>query len=149
MPEVKETEEILSALDPDLPLLASQAAIELDNFIRSKGTEFSATKRLALLLSRSFETMQGLPAHSSLADPATVSLVSRAFHIAQWAGPVRTVNELASEAWKVATKLENTSIEADPGSLKGVRAFCAALAECSASYLQSRYSHFPAHPYRR
>ena len=149
MPELK-TDEILRALDPDLPLLASQAAIELDTLIRKKTTKLSATRRLASLLSKSFEGAQKGPQHHSLVDPATVTLVSRAFLQSHSGGPpVRTVNDLVREASKVAVSLKNTHPDAGQKSLEKARGFCAALAESAASYLQSRYDDFPTHPYRR
>ena len=146
---VRSFDEILRARDPNLPLLASQAAIELDNLIQNKTTELSATKRLATLLSRSFEAKQGVPSYHSLSDPATMTVVSRALLASHWGVQVLTISDLAREAVSVAERLQNTRADADRKSLEVVRAFCAALSECAASYLQSRYSQLPTHPYRR
>ena len=147
MPEF-DTEETLSALDPDLPLIASRAAIELDTLIRNKATELSFTKRLASRLSKSFKGTEDEPRPQFLVDPATATLVTRAFQQSQWTGTVRTVNDLFTEASKIAVSLENPRENSDRKTLEEARAFCAALAESAASYLQSRYSQFPTHPFR-
>ena len=99
MPEF-DTEETLSALDPGLPLIASRAAIELDILIRNKATELSFTKRLASRLNKSFKGSQEEPGHQFLVDPATATLVTCAFQQSHWTGPVRTVNDLVTEASK-------------------------------------------------
>ena len=149
MQELK-TDEILRALDPDLPLLASQAAIELDTLIRKKTTKLSATRRLASMLSKSFPRTEEGKEPKFFIDPAAATLITRAFHQSHGGGqPVRTVNDLRREASKVALSLKNTSPGAGQKSLVEARAFCAALAESAASYLQSRYAEFPTHPYRR
>jgi hypothetical protein len=141
--------EILRARDPNLPLLASQAAIELDNLILSKSTELSATRQLGTLLSKSFGVEQGVPSIHSLSDPGTMTVVSRALLSSITGAQVRTVSDLAREAAQVAVKLRDTGVTADRESLEFARAFCVALSECAASYLQSRYSQLPAHPNRR
>ena len=147
MPELK-TDEILRALDPNLPLLASQAAIELDILIRGKVADLAATKRLASMLSKSIKGAQE-GTEPKFFDPATATLITSAFRQSEWAAPIQTVTDLVTEATKVAVNLENPSLDANRKSLVQARAFCAALAESAASYLQSRYFQFPTHPYRR
>lgn len=142
-------DEFLRARDPNLPLLASQAAIELDNLILKKSTELCATRQLGALLSKSFEAEAGAPSHRSLSDPGTMTVVSHALSKSTLAVPVHTINDLVREAAKAAAKLQNTVVTADRESLEFARSFCAALSECAASYLQSRYAQVPTHPYRR
>ncbi|MBI1955508.1 MAG: hypothetical protein HYS38_03855 [Acidobacteria bacterium] len=141
--------ETLRALDPDLPLLASKAAIELDVFIRGNAGELKATKLLASMISRSFPGGEEGKEPKFFIDPAAATLITSAFHQSGWAGSVKTVADLVREAAKVAVNLENPSLDVNRETLGQARAFCAALAESAASYLHSRYSQHPAHPYRR
>jgi len=141
------TEETLRTLN-NLPLLASQAAIELDALFRNVATESRATKALALWLSTSFQGLQEGPEHSFLVDPPTESLVTRAFQQAQWAISVRTVTDLSIEASKLANSLRDMRVDSDRKAMADARAFCAALAESAALYLHSQYFQGPKHPFR-
>lgn len=143
------TEENLRALDPNLPLLASQAAIELDALLCNVGTEPRAIKKLALWLTSSFQGLPEGPEHNFLVDPPTESLLTRAFQQAQWAIPVRTVTDLSAEASKLANSLRDINADSDHNKMVVARAFCAALAESAALYLHSQYLQGPIHPFRR
>ena len=135
-------------LDPNLPLLASQAAIELDVLLRNKKTDLSATKRLGQLLENSLEHAVTATSPSSLIDPTTVTLINRALLESQWSKP-QTTRQLVEQAWSLAKDLHQTEKDADHKSLKKVQAFCVALSECAASYLESVHSWRPSHEYRR
>ena len=149
MIDMKPENEFLTALNPELPLIASQAAIELDLLIRHQVSNLSATKRLASLLAQSFSGESNLAGPRFLVDPSTATVVSRALEEAHLGGEVRTINDLTQEAWKVSERLQASGPNEDKESLERVRAFCAALSESAASYLQTRYSQIPTHPYRR
>jgi hypothetical protein len=163
----KPEEGTLKVLSPDLPMLASQAAIELDNLILKKGSGLKAVKQLARLLTNSFGTSEepvsqrAVPEPSTGAheepvvrravpDPSTVAVMSRAFDTPGWGRPVKTVSDLVEEAWGVASGLENAGSQINnKGEIARFRAFCAQLALSSARYLQSVAESRPAHPFRR
>jgi len=136
----------LTPLDPNLPLLASQAAIEIDRFIRQQQTDFIATKRLAVLLQNTVQRSPGPVVTFYLTDPTAVALMSTTFDLTKLAPQIRTVDELAMEASRIATSLETTEASDNPRAL---RAFCAALSECAAVYIRSVHTQQPSHPYRR
>lgn len=140
--------DILRALDPSLSLLASQAAIELDIVIRGEEVSLESTKRLAQLLSQSFERLTDTPSRPSLVDPTTASLMTRVFEASRWSTKVRTVDDLINEALRVASVLHSTGTLDQTMSLQEIRAFCAALSECAASYVESIHER-PTHPFRR
>ncbi len=142
------SEGTLRALDPNLPLLASQAAIELDSLIRKKKSNLSATKRLADLLTNSLGSPPEAPTKGSLMDPTTATLINRVLHESRWGSP-KTTSELIDQAWSIARGLHETDADADRELLKKIQAFCAVLSECAAAHLQSVYSRRPAHEYRR
>lgn len=141
--------EMLSPLDPDLPLLASQAAIEVDRVIRQQPIGFTAVKKLASLLSNSVEVGPDPGSTFALIDPTTAALVTRAFRVSKVGADVRTVDELAHKAWDIAQSLNKSDESSDAESLLTIRAFCVALSECAASYVQSVYAERPSHPHRR
>ena len=74
----------LSALDPDLALLASEAAIDIDNMLSKKETDLKqdidleAIHRLAELLSNSIDVNAGADALQSLMDPSTITVLNEA-----------------------------------------------------------------------
>ena len=140
----KTVKDTILALDPNLPLLASQAAIELDNLIRGQNTDFPATKRLASVLNESIDGAQE-GTERKFFVPSTATLIIGAFRQSAWAVPVHTVTDLVVETAKVTATLKNLSPHADRKSLEQVRAFCAALAESVASYQHARYSQFSMH----
>jgi len=141
--------EALRALDPGLPLLAARAAIELDTLLRKRETSLEATKQLALLLGQSFEHAEEGSGQHSLVDPPTEALVARAFRQAHGAGSMQTVTDLVTEASKLADSLRKTNKDSDQKAVESARAFCAALAESAALYVQSQRSQVPMHPFRR
>jgi hypothetical protein len=145
-------QESFGTFNAGLPLLAVRAAIELDSIIRQGGTsDLAATSRLAELLSESFTRKENeKAAEQPHLDPTTIALMSQALDASKWDVQVRTVSELVQEALNIVKRLESPRKADEPKeSLKNLRAFCAALAECAAAQVQSMHSWRPAHPYRR
>ena len=140
----------LRALDPDLPMLAARAAMELDNYKRSGEASFTAVKLLAERLKNSFQTGAAMasPCKAWL-DSGTVSLVGRALNSSSWAGQVSTIEQLSSELWEVARRLENVNTTPAEQPIEKIRDFCIALSECAASYRQAFHDLRPTHPFRR
>ncbi|SRR6266496_322260 len=140
----------LRALDPELPMLAARAAMELDNYRSSSEASFAAVKHLSLRLKNCFQSGGGTAVpFKALLDSSTVSLVGRALDSSRWAGKVSTIDQLGTELWEVAQRLEK--VEADPAGqpIEKIRDFCVALSECAASYRQAFHDLRPSHPFRR
>lgn len=119
----------------DLPLLATRAAIELDNALLGRGASLNYVRLLAEQLDRSTEE-RGTVCHFT-ADLPTVDVIARALNAAN--RPVRTIAEAAAEAWNIAKDLHSAGeggSENAENQLKRLRAFCVELAR-SASVFRS------------
>ncbi len=137
------TRSALRALDPDLPMLASQAAIELDNIRLGRSDETPAVDRLRGLLENSIESDPSAPGHRALIDSTTVTLIERALSDSYQTAP-KTLDELLQKACEVADNLKTPVAT----QIERVRAFCVALSRC-ASYYQSTNRVRASHPFRR
>jgi len=138
----------LRVLNPDLPLLASQAAIELDKLSQGHNVGFKAVSHLSSLLENSIECCEDSKPSRSLMDSATVTVVSRALDAAQWGEPTERVEQLVKQAWEITNGLKtpaSTRVE----SVKKMRDFCAALSRCATAHIQSLNELRPIHPYRK
>lgn len=139
-----------SVLSSDLCLVASQAAIELDNIILGKRKNLKAVRKLAGILKESLGI--STTTHSVVAAPGTLTLVSNAMNKSDYTPQAKTVTDLMKEATTVVDNLEKTNASEGAGdqtALPQLREFCAALSLCSASYLQGVYASRPSHPFRR
>ena len=140
----------LNPFDPDLPLLASQAAIELQCVLRGdQNTSLKAVQRLGDRLEASFRRSDNGTVRNRAADPSTVCLVRTALNEVEWAGSVTTLEELVSHATKLAESLRASQPSSEREGLVRIRDFCATLARCAAAFLRSLYFGRPANPYRR
>jgi hypothetical protein len=140
----------LRALDPDLPMLAARAAMELDNFKSSGETAFEAVNLLGQRLKNSLQhtnTMAG--GRKALLDSGTASLVGRALNVSNWPSKISTIDQLGNEIWEVAQILEAVVSSPSSEPIEKIRDFCVALSECAASYRQAFHDLRPAHPFRR
>jgi hypothetical protein len=144
--ESSKTTPKLRANDPDLPLLAAQAALELENFKTYGQSDFNAVKQLSFRLKNSFGTGA---TKKALLESNTVSVVGRALNSSAWSGQISTMDELNGQLWEIADKIEK--LETDPGNqpIDKIRDFCVALSECAASYRQTLHEARPPHPFRR
>jgi hypothetical protein len=139
----------LRALDPDLPLLAAQAAMELDNFRLQHGSEFDAVAQLATRLKNCFANVPDSPKTKALLDSGAVSILGRALDSSRWAEKVSTLSQLSQELWKVAELLERVPSSPKDLPIEKIRDFCVALSECAGSYRQSFNDLRPSNPFRR
>ena len=141
----------LRALDPELPMLAAQAAMELDNYKSSNDSNFGALKELSSRLKNSFESCgSGAGAeHKAVLDSGTVSLIGRAFNSSSGAQKVSTIDQLSMELWDITQLLEKVAINPVNQPIDKIRDFCVALSECAASYRQAFHNLRPPHPFRR
>jgi hypothetical protein len=129
-------------------MLAARAAMELDNYRSSGEAAFVAVKELSRRLNNSFRN-QGAAAQKASLDSGTVTLVGRALNTSRWSGDVATIDQLDSELWQVARRLQD--VEDDPRGqpVDKIRDFCVALSECASSYRQAFHDLRPGHPFRR
>lgn len=149
-------EAMLWELESDLPSLASQAAIELDNLILGRSSQVEAIRRLALRIGESVERDAEPASALSRLDPKTVVVIKRAIDDAlRLNAPLTTVDELVHETGKIRERLERVSQNPQAlqqhgiDSLKQMRAFCLALSRRASAHEQSMDDRKPPHPFRR
>src|SRR5438477_8790423 len=87
----------LRPLDPDLPLLAAQAAVELDAVRLAKSDSLEAFRELRDLLKNSFEIATG-NAPKALVDPGTEAVLTHSLPAAKMKSPASR-QELVQQAW--------------------------------------------------
>jgi hypothetical protein len=138
----------LRLYDPDLPMLAAQAAIELDSLRRGKRIGLSTVNEIGNRLRSSLEgsTESGKRA---VLDSSTFAIVGPALETTEWAGRVKTTDELISGAGDIADAMNKLVESADAEQIKKIRNFCVALSKCAAAYLQSLQDLEPIHTFRR
>ncbi|MBN1589295.1 MAG: hypothetical protein JW888_07255 [Pirellulales bacterium] len=117
---------MLNALEPNLSLLASQAAIELDNCLLKKPTGLDAVRLLAKQLDSSTEAVGESNERQALMDAPTASVLSSALDSCSL--PVQTLAELADKAWEMANDLQNTEPTTNTETIQQLRSFCVFLA---------------------
>ncbi len=130
----------------DLPLLALEAANELDEMIEGRGIGLVSVRKLAAILKTAFQSKEAVPAQNIFVDSLSIAVVSYAIDETEGKKPT-TVSELISQALSVANILENTDSTKDE-SLRRMRDFCMALSKASSAINQSIYEMPPTHPFR-
>lgn len=138
---------VLRALDPDLPFLASEVAVDIENLLANNPTSLDAIHKLAHRLRNAIEPgTAGTPPHS-LMDPATLTVVAQA--IAQTEDSLRSVDELLAHAEKIAASLSEPGFGTNRSELANARDFCVALSRAVVTYRELIYDLRPTHPFRR
>jgi|WetSurMetagenome_2_1015567.scaffolds.fasta_scaffold38534_3 hypothetical protein len=138
----------LQALDPDLPFLASEAAIDLDNLILNKTKELKAVRRLAEQLKHSINIGKMDSCPRSLMDPATLTVLGEAIlQVAGKNGNSR-IEDLLAQAASITEVLSNENPESS-SDLEQARDFCVALSRAATVYRKSILDLRPQHPFRR
>ncbi len=137
----------LRVLDSDLPFLASEAAIDIDNLLSDRAKDFTAMRRLAELLNNSLDIESSAP--RSLMDPATLIVVGGAVAEAIATQSLKKIEDLLHGAVKIAKSLSSEDPTASPSELEQARDFCLALARAAVTYRKSINDLRPAHPLRR
>ena len=140
------TIEGLQVMDPDLPYLASEAAVDIDNLIDRSSEDLNAILRLANKLKNSIEVEDLSKPPKSLMDPITLTIVGEAF-TASRADASSDVNNLLNETKKIAGVLANATGQSEP-ELINARDFCIALSKATMAYTISISDLQPSHPFR-
>lgn len=139
----------LQIMDPDLPLLASKAAIELDNAIAGRPADLEPVKRLASLLRDSIGQADTPGSLKSLMDPPTVTALGRALRESGGTGSITTVDQLFAKSREIADRLTDTRSGTDKDHLRWAREFFVALARGAVAHRHSARSRRRTHPARR
>ena len=127
--------------DPDLPILATDAAIELDRLLQGQETLTPSVEKLAAKIKESLTFNLEESTHHSL-DPTTITILGDAINEIREQN-VSDVRELIKEAVNIAVVLE------DKSDLEKARNFCIAFSRLVSAYLRSTHEFRPYYPYTR
>jgi len=147
--EAKGSRSGLRALDPDLPFLAAEVAIDVDNLLSGRSDDRAAMQRLAEILSQSIDSDPANAVRRSRMDLAALSILSEAVSQSVETQSLRKMEDLLEEASKMARVLEQGDPETDKAELEQVGSFCEALSRAAAAYSESIRDLRPSHPFRR
>jgi hypothetical protein len=141
--------ESLRASDPDLPFLASEAAVDIEILLTGGEENLSALRRLTDRLHNSldFSNEDGTP--RSLMDPATLSVLGEAVTETAKNESLRRVEDLISEAVKIFKALSDENLKNNKNELEQARDFCINLSKAAMAYRKSIRDLRPSHPFRR
>jgi hypothetical protein len=133
--------DIMLVQDPEFSLLASKAAIELDNLLLGEGSNLESVQQLAESLRNS------LGAGASLVDAGTLGVFGQAIEASCPQAPV-SVSQIVVEANRVAGLLSSSAESPGRPALESLRAFCVALSRAAASYRMTIGADLYDHPFR-
>lgn len=140
---------MVNVLDPKLPWLASNAAVELDLLINGGETDLEAVKQLGERLRQTLnKPTADQPARGLQVDTETETILGQAFAQAG-ADPTTILGELFRRTEEIAGQLSSAAVGTERKALEWQRAFCLALSQSAAAYRQSIFDVRPPHPYRR
>jgi hypothetical protein len=137
----------LSSTDANVPLLAIEAANELDELIEGRTTTLESVARLVEVLKQSFR-LDASEARRSFVDSGTVAVFSQAIDESSVGHGVSTVPELVQQATEIVKTLETSAKDKRAKGLETMRDFCIALANASTAYQQSIFEMRPSNPLR-
>lgn len=145
------------ALEPSLPRIAAQAAIEFDWIIQGKqgqpvpDASRKSINTLYLLLGGSLGGTQLDADSKGFVDSGGLHLLAKAYNESHKARPVKTREELASAIMQLTESLRKARHESEiqEDVLAKMRDFCVALSEYAAVYRQMIYGNRQEHPYRK
>jgi hypothetical protein len=138
----------LSSTEANVPLLAIEAANELDELIEGRITDLNSVKGLAEILRRSFKLGQPIGQKQGFVDSGTVAVFSQAIDESVTGHQIVTLDDLVARALEIVNNLENTAAGKDDIGINKMRDFCIALSNSAAAYQQSVYELRPSHPFR-
>ncbi len=139
----------MNVLDPKLPSLASNAAVELDLLINDAPTSLDAVRQLAERLRETLDNA-GLDqlGRRLQVDTETETILGQAFtHAGD--DPSTILGDLFRRTEVIAQQLSTAEPHSEREALEWQRAFCLALSQSAAAYRQSIFDVRPPHPYRR
>jgi hypothetical protein len=138
----------LRLYDADLPMLAAQAAIELDSLRRGRSIGLKTVSDIGQRLRSSVDISHDSGRRAVL-DSGAFAIVGQALDSSEWSGRLKTTNQLINETAEIAEAMNNLDDAADPGLIEKIRNFCVALSRYAAAYRQSLHDLAPADSFRR
>lgn len=139
----------LRALDPDLPFLASEVAIDIDNMLSGTSNDQTAMRLLADKLSQAIGLdPDGGPLRSRM-DMATLTVLGEAVSQTVEKQSMKSIQDLLARASEITAVLASNEPVHDRQGLEKARSFCVALSRKAAAYSESIRDLNPSHPYRR
>jgi hypothetical protein len=146
---------ISARLGQDLPSVACQAAIELDNLILGRTNNLPSVAELSVRLSEEVPPVCDLNSHLSLVDPSTVVALHGTIQESRLAAPSDNIVDLTRQAGEIVRRLK--AVSDDPAAartsgleeLQKLKEFCLILSRRSAAATGDPDESRPPHPYRR
>lgn len=138
------------ALNPDLPFLAANAALELDNILNNTGSSLSYVEKLERMLESSAREQKIAGGRARLlVDPVSSNILSRALAASHQSDP-GTLQDLAKAISVLSgyIKLLRASNLAKD-NIASLRDFCVALSTYASASRKTIYGKEPAHQFRR
>src|SRR5262245_44387035 len=142
-------------LGHDLPSVACQAALELDNLILGRTSTIPTVAELSARLSEEVPEVPDLNSPLSLVDPSTVVALHGTIQETRLAVPSDDIVVLTRQAVEIARRLKAASDDPegartrDLEELRKLKEFCLILSKRSAAASGDPDEARPPHPYRR
>ncbi|MEW6113954.1 MAG: hypothetical protein AB1664_17605 [Thermodesulfobacteriota bacterium] len=137
----------LRVLDADLPFLAVEAAIDIDNLLSGRSKDMQARLKLAHQLRNSVDRPNGTP--RSLMDAATLTVLGEALAQAVVTETLEKVDDLLLKAEQISQALGSEDPAQNREELQEAKEFCLALSRAVAAHHKSISDLRPSHPLRR
>lgn len=139
----------LCALDPDLPLLAAEAAVDIDNLLKKNKKDLKAIRNLAERLKNSIEIIPVDNSLHALMDPATITVLGEAVEQITRGTSALLIQDLLTVTNRIAENLSDQDLPEKRDQLEETRDFCVALSNAALAYNKSIRDLHPSHPNRR
>ena len=143
------------SLGHDLPSVACQAAIELDNLILGRTNELPSVRELSVRISEEVPEMSDLNSPLSLVNPSTIVALHGTLKESRITIPSDDIGELTRQAGEIVSRLNMISDDpqaarsSDLEGLRKLKEFCLILSRQSAAASMNPVESRPPHPYRR
>jgi hypothetical protein len=154
-PSTTPASESLRILDPSLPLLAAQAAVEIDNLLisleqkQTPGARDKSLPHLSKMLTQVQELSVGVQTRSMVAPIIGGNVLLRAYTDTFKSSPSTESLRDAMNNLLEAFSNASTDHRLSKDTLVPLRDFCATLSNYAASKRLSVYGNKPRHPYSR
>ncbi|MDI6735554.1 MAG: hypothetical protein QME42_05090 [bacterium] len=139
----------LRVLDPDLPFLAAEVAIDVDNLLAGTSEDQTAMRCLADKLLQSTELDSDSGTTRSQMDLATRTVLGEAVSETVKKESLKKIEDLLAKANQIAKVLVSDNPQNNREGLEQARNFCVALSRSAAAYSESIRDLRPSHPFRR
>ncbi len=140
----------LDALNPDLPFLAANAALELDNFLKDTASSLGYVQQLERMLELSSRAQSVVGGRTRLlVDPVSSSVLSRALVASNQSSPdsLQDLVHAISELSGYMKQLRGGDVAKD--MVATLRDFCVALSTYASASRRTIYGKEPVHQFRK